>query len=102
MCIRDSCSPNAKEPSEITVLGGTKMTVLPTAMDSLSKFKPGDQMTLLLTEDGRVAGAVEATGSSAPVSYTHLDVYKRQAKGGPQREKAHYLPSRRAASPGGL
>lgn len=61
----EDCSPNAKEPSEITVLGGTKMTVLPTAMDSLSKFKPGDQMTLLLTEDGRVAGAVEATGSSA-------------------------------------
>lgn len=60
----EGCYPNAKEPSEITVLGGVKLTVLPTAMSSLAKFAPGDQMTLLLTEDGKVAGAVEAAGSS--------------------------------------
>ena len=42
-----------------------KLTALPTAAESLSKFKPGDQMTLLLTEDGQVAGAVEASGTSA-------------------------------------
>ena len=61
----ENCSPNPKEPSDITVLGGLKLTVLPTAIESLSKFKPGDQMTLLLTEDGQVAGAVEASGSTA-------------------------------------
>lgn len=61
----EGCKPNPKEPSSITVLGGLELTVLPTAMESLSKFKPGDQMTLLLTEDGQVAGAVEASGSTA-------------------------------------
>ena len=60
----ENCYPNAKEPSEITVLGGVKLTVLPTAMSSISKFSPGDQMTLLLTGDGKVAGALEAVGSS--------------------------------------
>lgn len=61
----EGCEPSPKEPSSITVLGGMKLTVLPTAMESLSKFKPGDQMTLLLTEDGQVAGAVEASGTNA-------------------------------------
>ena len=60
----ESCSPNPKEPSQITALGHT-FDVLPTAMDSLSKFKPGDQMTLLLTDGGQVAGAVEASGNTA-------------------------------------
>lgn len=61
----EGCTPNPKEPTEITVLNGTKLTVLSTAMDSVAKFKPGDQMTLLLTEDGQVAGAVEASGTTA-------------------------------------
>ena len=60
----EGCSPSPKEPSKITVLGGVELTVLSTAMESVSKFKPGDQMTLLLTEDGQVAGAV-ASGSAA-------------------------------------
>ena len=61
----EGCEPSPREPSSITVLGGMKLTALPTAAESLSKFKPGDQMTLLLTEDGQVAGAVEASGTSA-------------------------------------
>lgn len=60
----ESCSPNPAEPSEITALGRT-FEVLPTAMESVAKFKPGDQMTLLLTEGGQIAGAVEATGTTA-------------------------------------
>lgn len=60
----ESCSPNPTEPSEIEALGRT-FEVLPTAMESVAKFKPGDQMTLLLTEGGQIAGAVEATGSAA-------------------------------------
>ena len=37
-------SPSA--PVSITVLGGTQFEVLPTAQQSLSKFKPGKTMTL--------------------------------------------------------
>ena len=54
----ESCSPNPDEPETIRVLG-RDFDVLPTARESLSKFKPGDQMILLLTEGGQVAGAVE-------------------------------------------
>lgn len=46
-------------PTTIEVLGGTQFDVLPTAQQSLAKFKPGKTMTLLLTSDGTVAGAVE-------------------------------------------
>lgn len=59
----ESCYPNTSEPSKITVLGH-EFNVLPSAMESLSKFKPGSQITLLLTEDNQVAGAVEASGGS--------------------------------------
>ena len=58
----ESCEPNPDAPTKITVLGGTNLYTLPTAMDSLAKFKPGQQMTLLLTADGQVAAAVEASG----------------------------------------
>ena len=61
----ESCEPSPDAPSKIQVLGGTELYVLPTARDSLAAFKPGQQMTLLLTADGRVAGAVEASGSTA-------------------------------------
>ena len=60
----ESCSPSPDEPSEITVLGHA-FPVLATARESISKFKPGDQLTLLLTEDNQVAGAVEAKGAVA-------------------------------------
>jgi len=58
----ESCEPNPDAPTKITVLGGTELYTLPTAMDSLAKFKPGKQMTLLLTADGQVAAAVESSG----------------------------------------
>ena len=60
----EDCSPNPSEPSKITVLGH-EFNVLPSAMQTVSKFRPGDQITLLLTEDNHVAGAVEATGTTA-------------------------------------
>jgi hypothetical protein len=60
----ESCSPNPQAPESIHVLG-RDFDVLPTAMDSVAKFKPGQQMTILLTEGGQVAGAVEATASVA-------------------------------------
>ena len=61
----ESCEPNPDAPTKIEVLNGTELYVLPTARDSLAAFKPGKQMTLLLTADGQVAGAVEPSGTSA-------------------------------------
>ena len=58
----ENCDPSPTSPTTITVLGGTELNVLPTAVESLSKFKPGQQMILLLTADGQVAGAVDANG----------------------------------------
>lgn len=55
----ESCDPSPSAPVSIKVLRGTSFDVLPTAQQSLSKFKPGKTMTILLTSDGTVAGAVE-------------------------------------------
>ena len=60
----ESCDPSPSAPVSIKVLGGTQFEVLPTAQQSLSKFKPGKTMTLLLTSDGTVAGAVEGDYSA--------------------------------------
>lgn len=60
----EACDPSPSAPSSITVLNGTQFTVLPTAQESLSKFKPGKTMTLLLTSDGSVAGAVDSENSA--------------------------------------
>lgn len=54
----ESCVPGPLEPTSIRVLG-CDFDVLPTAQSTLSKFRPGEQITLLLTEDNKVAGAVK-------------------------------------------
>ena len=54
----EDCSPAPGAPAQVTALG-TEFAVLPTARDSVAEFKPGDQMVLLLTADGQVAGAAE-------------------------------------------
>lgn len=59
----EDCSPNPTNPTKITALGH-EFTVLPTAQASLAEFKPGQQMTLLLTADGQVAGAAKADGTA--------------------------------------
>jgi hypothetical protein len=61
----ESCTPSPDAATSITVLGGTEFHVLPAARTSLAKFKPGKMMTLLLTADGQVASAVEASGGAA-------------------------------------
>lgn len=60
----ESCTPRPEAPTQITVLG-QKFNVLPTAQDSMADFKPGEQVTLLLTADGQVAGAVKPGTSGA-------------------------------------
>ncbi len=57
--IYENASPNVTNPSKITLMG-TEFSVLPTAADTMSKLKLGQAITLLLTEDNQVAGAVEA------------------------------------------
>lgn len=61
----EDCTPSPSNPTTVTVLGGTELNVLPTAVESLTHFKPGQQMTLLLTADGQVAGAVDSGASGA-------------------------------------
>ena len=60
----ENCEPSPAEPTSIKVLGGTTFDVLPTAQASLSQFKPGEIITILLTADGRIAGAADS-GSNA-------------------------------------
>ena len=55
----EDCSPSPSAPTTLTAMG-REWSVLPTAAESLSKFKPGQQITLLLTADGQVAGAAAA------------------------------------------
>ncbi len=61
----EACSPNPREPETITLMGH-EFPVLTSAQASLAGFKPGDQITLLLTEDNQVAGAVQpGTGGAS-------------------------------------
>jgi len=57
--VYENASPNLTNPSKITLMG-TEFSVMPTATDTMSKLKLGSAITLLLTEDNQVAGAVEA------------------------------------------
>ncbi len=53
----EACAPTPEAPARVTVLG-QEFPVLSTARESLARFRPGSQVTLLLTADGQVAGAV--------------------------------------------
>ena len=53
----DNAYPNTSAPSSITVMGHT-FDVMPSATAMLSAFQLGDQITLLLTPDFQIAGAV--------------------------------------------
>jgi len=56
--VYENVSPSPSSPASVTVMGET-FSVLPSARDDLASFKLGEQVTLLLTLDGKsVAGAV--------------------------------------------
>ncbi len=55
----ESCTPSPSAPVTIEALNGTKFNVLSTARQGMSEFKPGDELVLLLTADGQLAGAVK-------------------------------------------
>lgn len=54
--------PNTDTPAKIWVMG-VELPVLPCAVEDLRNFKIGDTLTLLLTSDGKVAGAVTTTAA---------------------------------------
>lgn len=54
-CVYEQADPNPTTPNTITVLGHA-FPVLETAMESISQFKLGQSVSLLLTVDGKVAG----------------------------------------------
>ena len=56
----ENCEPSPAAPTSITVLGGTEFKVMTTAQGSLAQLKPGKNMIIQLTADGRVAGAVDS------------------------------------------
>lgn len=60
----ESCTPSPTEPASIRLLGND-FDVLTTAQATLARFRPGDQITLLLTEDNKIAGAVKPGTSGA-------------------------------------
>ena len=65
----ENVTPSPAAPVTITVLG-REFAVLPEAAEDLQNFKVGDMITLLLTEDGRVAGVVDSkTARSNSVGY---------------------------------
>ena len=56
----ENCSPSPDAPTSIELLNGTVFSVLPTAADMLSAYRPGQIVTFLLSADGQIAGAVDA------------------------------------------
>ena len=69
--VYENVSPSPVTPLSVTVLGAT-FPVLSSAFNDLSRFKIGDTVTLLLTADGQVAGAV----SSSEAKSTAVGVVK--------------------------
>ncbi|MEG2001279.1 MAG: S-layer homology domain-containing protein, partial [Evtepia sp.] len=55
----ENAYPNTEAPSKITMLGN-EFTVLASAIPTLSQFKVGSNITLLLTSDNQVAGAADS------------------------------------------
>ncbi len=60
----ENCTPTPAAPDKIFVLGGTELRVLPTAQNSLAQYRPGQNMTLLLTADGKVAGTTTVSANA--------------------------------------
>ncbi|MGI5963479.1 MAG: S-layer homology domain-containing protein [Lawsonibacter sp.] len=57
-CVLESAYPNSKAPEKITALG-YEFEVLESAWSTTPNFNVGNQVTLLLTADGKVAGMAD-------------------------------------------
>ena len=62
--VYENASPSPDTPATITLLG-QEFPVLSMAYEDLRAFDIGDQMTILLSYDGQVAGAVTASAASS-------------------------------------
>lgn len=62
--VYENASPSPDTPASITLLG-QEFPVLSMAYEDLRAFDIGDQMTILLSYDGQVAGAVTASAASS-------------------------------------
>ena len=60
--VYENASPGPDTPATITMLG-QKFPVLPMAYNDLRAFEIGDQVTILLSHDGQVAGAVSTSAA---------------------------------------
>lgn len=56
-------TPNPKAPEKLKVIG-EELTVLESAWDTIGDAKPGDNVSLLLTADGKVAGIVKPSAQT--------------------------------------
>ncbi|MBR0114402.1 MAG: S-layer homology domain-containing protein, partial [Firmicutes bacterium] len=54
----EDCTGSPKSPETITIMGGKVFPVMDSAKAALAQFKPGQDMYVLFTIDGQVAGAV--------------------------------------------
>jgi len=62
-CYYQSASPGPKNPETVKALGH-EFEVMESAWDTAQNFKPGDNVVLLLTADGRVAGMAAPGGTA--------------------------------------
>ncbi|MBQ7566586.1 MAG: S-layer homology domain-containing protein [Oscillospiraceae bacterium] len=69
----EEATPSPAAPVTVKALG-TTFNVLPTAQQSLSLFKPGQQLVLQLTADGQIAGALSGENGSQSNALAYVDV----------------------------
>lgn len=73
-CVYKDGSPNTKAPTSVTIQGGEdQFDVLESAWNTCGDFKPGDNVVLLLTADGKVAGMAAPTGKVRSNAVGYLD-----------------------------
>lgn len=73
-CVYGDGSPNTKAPTSVTIQGsGDQFDVLESAWNTCGGFKPGDNVVLLLTADGKVAGMAAPTGKVRSNAVGYLD-----------------------------
>ena len=71
--VYENASPSPATPLSVTMMGAT-FPVLSSAYDDLTSFKVGEIITLLLTSDGQVAGAVSPSAArSTTVGVVKMD-----------------------------
>lgn len=71
--VYENVSPSPATPLRVTLMGAT-FPVLSSAYDDLASFDIGESITLLLTTDGQVAGAVPASAARSTTVGTVISV----------------------------